>query len=467
MRKPICAIVSIVFILVLVSIPAISEFEKVSVQVSASKSNKVLKFANASMDETIASFCEANRDIDVEFSSHGIWRAEDLMNTLLTKDSDVDIIQLYAGSGLTRIMEKGYFTDLSHSKIISDRLASMYPQIIDAVTYDGRIAAIPSEMTVHLWRIDENALKKDTIADMGDWADIVEDAATNFDLNDSTYSLFPPGTNKDLLLYDILVQYIVENESVDDFKFCTPELKSIIEEILDLPETVFISENLEAGIASADDEGFPPMFSLMESFSIYRYKRFYKQYTPKPVAPPSFFSSNRPVIRGTLSVYMISPFSKNQNEAIAFLEYVTQNMQPEICFMTQKGYSEPIANLTMTHFENDVNSTISTLEKQLETVEETERASIIDAIQAEKISLEYIHNNYWLISREDIEAYQELSQYISFMPSSFCFTDSTYSQTTINLWDNINQLLNGESDVEVFLKKLDQVYSMVRLESVS
>ncbi len=133
--------------------------------------------------------------------------------------------------------------------------------------------------------------------------------------------MFPQGFSKEQLVRAILMQYIVEYESVGRLDLQDAAFKGILERALKLPESIFRKGNSEGEQIDACDKGLSPLFVLNAALSPDEHIGFYEQYEPEYVAPPVFSTQDPSTVRGTLRVYLVNPYSKNQETAIAFIEY--------------------------------------------------------------------------------------------------------------------------------------------------
>ena len=57
-----------------------------------------LRFANSGLDQTIRGFMEQYPDVQVSFLPEVIWDTKHVFESLLSQDSNIDIITLYAGA---------------------------------------------------------------------------------------------------------------------------------------------------------------------------------------------------------------------------------------------------------------------------------------------------------------------------------------------------------------------------------
>ncbi len=432
--------------------------------------SKRLRFANSGIDNPmINGYVQENPDVRVSFTSDMVWNNEEIVNSLLTQDSDIDIIALYAGAGLTAIKNKKYYTDLSASEVLKADISLMIPPIREALMDGGALIAYPSDMSVDCWLVDDRALRQmgyqTENTTMKEWLDFVEEYARDFDADESAHALFPRGFTKKQLLDEILIQYILEYEATGQLSFTDPELKSLLERVLKLPKSIFLKEDDEEAPIDAYDRGLPPLFVPNTSLSPHAYVGFYEDYEPIYVTPPVFSTRNTPKTKSCLMVYLVNPYSKNQETAIEFLEYCARHAEPLLRFYVEQGYSQPIPDQGFADLKARTLAEMEALTGRLDNAAAKERAQINAEIDKQRIVLEYAERKEWLLSPADISAYQSIVPAITFLSDSLCFTDSTCSVNHINLTEMIEMMLSKHSGVGKILETAEHRYEMIQMEA--
>lgn len=89
-------------------------------------------------------FQAAHPDLVIKRSSVYYENSNELFGALVTREFDYDVLYLYGDQyDIQQLMAKGYLLDLSQNAVIDDMIHQMYPAIIDQLTHDGKIYAIP------------------------------------------------------------------------------------------------------------------------------------------------------------------------------------------------------------------------------------------------------------------------------------------------------------------------------------
>lgn len=439
-------------------------FESSLAQEAAAKS---LRFANAGQDSAIIrGFMKENPDVRLSFDRDTYWNPREIAETLLARDSGIDIIQLYAGSGLSAIKQKKYYADLSGIAGLKEDIALMYPQIREILMDGEAIVAYPSSMTAYSWLVDGEALARMGYqaqgASMEGWMRFVEETARDFNPEEAPFTLFPPGFDRRQLISSLLKQYIGEYESADQLSFDNPVLKDILERALRLPEEIFPEASMEGSSPEAYDAGRPPLFVIDTPLSPDSHIGFFQDYRPRYVAPPVF--SLQPAALGTLSVYLVNPYSNNRDTVLAFIRHCARHQEPLQRFCLEPGWNKPIPDPVFLKNIEEINQTIAELNHSLEKTDVTERPAMEAAIAAQQIRLEYARQHTWQVSEEDIASYHQLAPHITFLPHSLCFTDSSYSVTSFELYKGIDMLLSKAIDPGRFLQETQRQLDLMRWE---
>ncbi len=111
---------------------------------------------NITTDEFEA-FQAAHPDLVIKSSSAYYDNSSELFGALVTREFDNDVLLLYSSQyDIQQLMAKGYLLDLSQNAVIDDLIHQMYTTIIDQLTYDGRVYAIPKSIRFKYAFIDRN-----------------------------------------------------------------------------------------------------------------------------------------------------------------------------------------------------------------------------------------------------------------------------------------------------------------------
>jgi len=107
----------------------------------------------------------------------------------------------------------------------------------------------------------------------------------------------------------------------------------------------------------------------------------------------------------------------------------------------------------------DMNDNIAEMEKQLETAEAVDVPMLEESIANMKQSLEENDKYWWEISPESIEWYRANGEHIAVQRYNYLYGDGSYE-----VWELNNQLLNGATDLDSYLKGIDRKATMMAME---
>lgn len=426
-----------------------------------------LHFANGGRNAIVMGFMQENPDVKVSFESEMEWDIKRIYESLLTQNSGIDIITLYAGAGLTAMKNKGYYVDLSGSELLMDEVKGMYPAIRDVLMDGEHLVAYPEDAGAYCWLVDEDALREKGFtmegASMSDWLDFVEAEAASFDPEESAHAIFPSGFTRKDLLYELLKQYILEAEPTGQLDFQAPALKDCLARVLRLPNTVFWKNQEDDGSANTYDTGLPPLFDVYAELSPYSYVGFYEDYHPTYVLPPAFNDTS--AMRLCMSVYLVNPYSENKDTAMAFIEYWAQQADPLWRFYLEEEHAQAIPSPEYQEMEARTLREMEALEAELAQAAPEDRRRVEDILGEKSMMLEYARANAWMISQEEAAAYQRMVPSMTLLADSLCFRDSSCSASKLDLYQQIEQLLAGRIDLERLLATAQQKYGMMRIEA--
>ena len=119
---------------------------------------ETLTLISHAQDETLKRFQEMHPEITLQkdyFFSDQYLTGDQLFADMLTRQFQYDHFQLFCSQyDLLRLMEKGYLLDLTDDPTIAGLLSRMYPNILEQVSLNGRIYAVPRGLYFHIDAVD-------------------------------------------------------------------------------------------------------------------------------------------------------------------------------------------------------------------------------------------------------------------------------------------------------------------------
>ena len=110
----------------------------------ACAAKKTLQIAAGFDDTYSAALSQFTRDTGIAVRSEP---CDDVVKRIMNRDQAFDVYRLTSDTNtLTNLLDKGYGVDLSGNEAIQAFAASLIPAVAEAVTYDGQIAAVPTDI---------------------------------------------------------------------------------------------------------------------------------------------------------------------------------------------------------------------------------------------------------------------------------------------------------------------------------
>ena len=364
----------------------------------------------------------------------------DVADILNTKNSDVDIFAFWTerDPGLKVIKDKGYYVDLSTSNILSQQATRLYPNLSEALmTEDGKLAAWIVGLDFYLPYADDSLLAEyglkapETLPELMDQLNVLIDEGVF-----SSESYVPFGTiqygQKSFIEY-VLKRYIFEQEVQGlRLNFDNEELRALLTRIItELPREE--QYRMETGEESAVYELY-----LMPGF------------VGKDDMMPLKLGDRSPLaIETSVLVVAVNPYSKHQEEAIRYLEYLAQKPEVED-YLRYADITDPIESTWVKQRLPEVEAEIAALEAKEADADTTDA---LDALRAELARLEA--NKYWLTA-EDLEAWHTTEKALVIQQETV-YTDE--------LRQLVDRLVAGSMTMDAFISECNRYVDMVYAES--
>lgn len=413
-------------------------------------------FMQPKAELTIANFDVRNTDytFDTGVVLHqAAWNVniEDQMNT---RSPDVDIFNI-TYSEIGSLIRKGFFVDLSGSTILMDRANNLYPAFRSAaITEDGKLIGLftdpffSNSLTInnsdeYTTEVLTKALARygvttmpETIQQLCETIQMLEEKEFLYDpdllfLGQDIRLMGYPYYQQSGLVDMALAQYF--NEQTAQGKKITlddPALKALLEYILtNVPKE------------TAED---PWYFSGTDLFSTSVH------WINQPIYLSLKVSEDSPdALDMGANIMIVNPFSKNQAEAIRFLEYTAQNMEDNARYIFYADQTEPLEDEYTVQRLADEKEQLAALEA----MEQTEEVKM--QMESLRWQIEADEANRYTYSPEDIAQWQSLAPSIRLCSETF-FTDD-FRQL-------VDRLLDGQLTLDEFIQRGNQYFKMVYQE---
>ena len=364
----------------------------------------------------------------------------EIANAFMIRNDQIDIFVFPAERGLYTVKKHGYYTSLSGSKRLMERVKDFYPAVQRALTNDeGELIAWvlgAGVMGMTLYQtsvLEDNGLTPPTtFAELLDCCQAILEADA-LPLDTSLLSDCPYTRQAVLDLY--MDQYIrasqLEGGTVD---FTSPDFAAMVERIsAELPDR-----------DPAFDNGTPDM-------AVFNYPVGFTEIDKDMLAMPQVLPDKAGLIDTYLSVAVVNPYSRRKKDAINFLDhqFVGRRMTTYIYDAT---LDEPAIDRQLAADRSETEEAIAALEA-LDVLTADQRDELAD-LRARMTMLEAS----WTVSPESIAAYAALSGGMSIPEASPVCYDSALQTAA-------KRYLSGAYDAAGFAKACQDHITMIYEEN--
>ncbi len=435
----------------------------------AYKASRVLRIAGGYSDAVAQAFQAAHPDIPVIFMEEYLRGAEQIAQNMVSGSGSADllIVSLSYG-GFTSLRDKGYVGDLSQNAILNEAVAKMYPQYVKEVFKDGKLIAVPCRFYANGLGYSPELFKElgienppQTLFELVDlYVDWVEEYSTlypNYTLQENFYDI-----RMELLNY-ILMTYLAHYARTgEDLKFDTPLFRSLFDKLdkaAPILEELNPSEEEQQNgmVYTSNGDGTPT--SLISNYYSFYPTEYYENsgYLPLPLA---LDEGLEPAVFGMIDVFVLNPNSKNQDLALAYMEFFVKNMPRDKSITFCPDDNEPVENPYYKREIAEIKKSIDDLKKQIEAASPDELKNLEEMLKSQEEYLAMREKNRFSITEEVIERYRSLVPYICVDTQNIEFL--TGSQEVMTL---LQRFMQGEMETEQFVREFDRKLQMIRMEN--
>lgn len=360
----------------------------------------------------------------------------DILNT---KNSDVDILCItpFDTVSLKLLKDKGYFTDLSSSAILSKQVSRLYPGLQKGLTTDdGKIIGWCETVETYLPDAAMDVLEQNgmtfanTLLEM--FQQITQLADEGVFADEGMAPLGYPGYSRLNMLNMSIERYLNEQQLLGNrITLNNAELQELLSYIVaNVPE---------------DEDAFP---QNEDGYSLYEMD-VSMPITTDCHMPMKVGTSSPAAIPATVYVLVVNPYSQHKEEAICYLEYCAQNVYDETQYRIFSDMTDPLVNTYQLERIAELESQIAALEAQEQTAEVKEQLEELRVSKAEAEKYRYT------IDTEDIAAWQAVAGNIV-VPEENYFTKDFRKLVT--------RLAEGNLTVDGFVQEGNRYFEMVYQE---
>lgn len=420
------------------------------------KPKRILKVSGDYADERTAKFLAEHPDVAIDFVDSSMYSIEQITTTIAAGDAP-DLFTYSSYGNIPAMIEKGYAADLTGYPGFIEAFEKLYPQIQEALTFDGKVYGYPYYFDGGLWTYAPSAFEE---LGLGDFPETMEELMDLVVLWERDYKDDYPeksliGYNEDpksMLFQLILSQYIAMIETPDEpLSFNTPQFRAVMEKLDGLPLTFQTNRDDTVSVTYEYSEPLIETYFYMgNSYDVPRVA----------VCPPKFSKDSETVAPGYLGAYVVNPQSEEQELAVEYILFMSENMRNEERYAIRPDLNDPIEN---SYYARDKAESEKSLEemKNAEVAPENQKDHEAAIAEMERYINEEMERWRWEISEDAIKNYRELAPFIKVQTSSTMYN----SDVSQELQKIIERYQQGQLSVDQMIRELDQKAQMIFLET--
>ncbi len=381
--------------------------------------------------------------VDVSQDVFEVGSTEDFIQGLITGTLDYDVMRMQTTDfDLSLLTRKGYCAPID-SPLLHEKVLQMYPQMQAAALQGGTLYAVPARVSVPMWESCyipnwlSAGLSPDEIpASYTEFLDFI----VSWSQANSFYVINEMGEYRSFLFSMLLGRYTALYEySGEALTFDTPLFRDLLQ------QTKAVAAQLEGLPADG-----PALFFYGDVFS-----------SDALMALP-LGEGLPPLIKGSLTVYVINPRSPRQALAIEYIESCLNNLTGRELLQLYPDEHQPVEQASYASVMEQLEAEEAQLQSQLdaatEPVAHQEIRQQLDALQQQKEAREAYR---YQISPQQIEEYhQQIAPALIFPgPSVFDSASGDLLQSIIRRY------LDGAINEQTLIDELDSKIRIMQLEA--
>ncbi len=406
---------------------------------------------------------------------------ERLTTENLSKDSSIDIFLMHTYLiDSDEIFNRGFAAPIKSDRLKRNVL-SMYPQIQEQLMHNSVLLGYPADLWPDFWTVRPDLLEASGLGEAPEtmeeycdlllqWYDMYDGAGTDFTFNENQTIR---AQQADTLSY-IVAQYI-RTYGTDDapVSFDTPAFRHLMEQL------AILSDYDED---DADGDVLPGVFNTSNSVSPFRRSINPSHEGEVCVLPPVFAPGEQAVLNASLDYFIINPNTPRYDEALAFMEFYSENIPLESRYLLYPDYNELIERPSYQADLQSHNDQIA-LSRQMIEQEHAFLARVSDdyaaeypdeyALRLEKIAyhedaiaqaeaaLAVLTANRYMCSAEEIAEYRGIADHMSFKNGALVWDITEVLGAT----DILMRYFDGSATLDQVITELDRRVMMMHYEA--
>lgn len=361
---------------------------------------------------------------------------------LITGEVNWDLLCLSTGYyDLARLIDKGWWQELSGSAVLAQEAARLYPQIAACVTRDGRLCAWPARLTLvqALSYREEGPLPEPLPETFDQWLALL------LDWPEALWEAKPlEGSDPQAALLEM---YFRRYEGEARLRGETPDYSSP-QVPAALARLARAAQSIEAW---SNGDGQQPYLFCLDT------PPFGSRVLPLPLGQGA-------PLYGELTVYLINPASPNQALALAYLEACAQHLAAPEQITLFDGPHLPVEMADYAQRLADLQGERTALETRLELTEDAgKRREAEEALAKNTRALQRLEAQRYRYTAQDIAYYQaQIAPRLAFLPPSL-FAPTPQGDGEVERL--VRRYLQGQLDAAALSREVSRMAQMAAREN--
>lgn len=403
-------------------------------------------------------FVTSHPEITITLSDNYYRDTNRLIDALLTHDATYDVIFISTQAIDARaLIGKGYTYSLTQSNILKQSVEDMYPDIRQWAEIDNQIYALPIGLTCRemIYRpeffsdlgLSVPCSWEDVAALINSWPEQSDEVRETYNISQWTYEY------RSWFLQNMMGNYVAYCKACGlKLHFDTPVFRRLMTLADDITNANDVNISDDAAIAAIDD-----MLSLFEN-GIDPLQNGYRSSRPFPS-----IAIDGKVYHGVyITLGIINPYSEHANEAIAYLEYLAQNVSPQIRLTLYPNDNTPVENTDFVEAEAQWKAEQARLNDAIAASSPENKYELQEELENYNASWKWIERTRYDVSSEDIAGYTALEDELVYLGPSLLITVDSSGQMVLK--SPQKQYLDGNLTSEQFINEIENKARMIQLE---
>lgn len=384
--------------------------------------------------------------------------SEELINSILTRKATPDVFFLNTNDStlFKRLKEKAYLLPIEDESLQSF-IEALHPDVKNVVLLENGFCGLPVQLhnrtmlgvNTNLWNeLNLGALPKS----WADWLKFVEHWSKHTEAYPQVKLLDTQFSERDLKNWVLgLIETdfgIYRSAKAAPVDYNSP----LYRDMMQTYEAIDFQALTQTGEGTEQKALFMGNYFL----SVVNTGSAQMQYAPLPLG---IDSDSIPNLFASLDIAVINPYSANRADALAFLRYVSQNLDPIARAEMIPSENEPLRPGDYAQRQADYLQRLSALDAQMQTAEPVDQTLLKAEMQTVSAELEELEKNAWLLSESSIKFYRSHSTQIHILFAPEIDIDERIAAYEIRL-----RYIDAQLSLDEYLSQLNRRLIMSELE---